>query len=274
MRRDPPRRGRLRPQGGHHLGRASATTSATRACRSTSRSSPTTSGRSRRCSRGHIDIAWNTPLAHVRVQRRTEGRSRSLGMRDSRSRLSRQDGRAQATPGIRTLADLAGQDARGRQPRLDAGAHPAAALPASRRASTSARVELLAVRHRSRQARRHRHAASSRCWPRSPTGARRRARSAIWSGSTSRRRGASIRQRVEVLVDDAAASITACSTRCPSLRREQRRGVPARAVRDAAGTSRRTGGSSSSRGCEQWMPPREEGYESLRARARRASSGW
>lgn len=33
--------------------------------------------------RGSVDIAWNTPLAHVRVQRRTEGRSRSLGMRDS-----------------------------------------------------------------------------------------------------------------------------------------------------------------------------------------------
>jgi ABC-type phosphate/phosphonate transport system substrate-binding protein len=40
---------------------------------------------------GHIDIAWNTPLAHVRVQRRTDGRSLSLGMRDTdrdfRSRL-------------------------------------------------------------------------------------------------------------------------------------------------------------------------------------------
>jgi phosphonate transport system substrate-binding protein len=32
---------------------------------------------------GHIDIAWNTPLGHVRVQRRTDGKSRSLGMRDS-----------------------------------------------------------------------------------------------------------------------------------------------------------------------------------------------
>ena len=31
----------------------------------------------------HIDIAWNTPLAHVRVQQRTEGQSLSLGMRDS-----------------------------------------------------------------------------------------------------------------------------------------------------------------------------------------------
>jgi ABC-type phosphate/phosphonate transport system substrate-binding protein len=32
---------------------------------------------------GHVDIAWNTPLGHVRVQRRTDGKSRSLGMRDS-----------------------------------------------------------------------------------------------------------------------------------------------------------------------------------------------
>lgn len=33
--------------------------------------------------RGHIQVAWNTPLAHVRVKQRTEGRSRSLAMRDS-----------------------------------------------------------------------------------------------------------------------------------------------------------------------------------------------
>ncbi len=32
---------------------------------------------------GRIDVAWNTPLAHVRVQRRTGGRSRSLGMRNT-----------------------------------------------------------------------------------------------------------------------------------------------------------------------------------------------
>ena len=32
---------------------------------------------------GHVDIAWNTPLAHVRVQKRTGGESLSLGMRDS-----------------------------------------------------------------------------------------------------------------------------------------------------------------------------------------------
>src|SRR5437016_8339933 len=33
--------------------------------------------------KGHIDIAWNTPLAHVRVRQRTSGASLSLGMRDS-----------------------------------------------------------------------------------------------------------------------------------------------------------------------------------------------
>ena len=32
---------------------------------------------------GHIDIAWNTPLAHVRVYKRTSGTRVSLGMRDS-----------------------------------------------------------------------------------------------------------------------------------------------------------------------------------------------
>jgi ABC-type phosphate/phosphonate transport system substrate-binding protein len=32
---------------------------------------------------GYIDIAWNTPLAHVRVRQRTSGRSLSLGMRDA-----------------------------------------------------------------------------------------------------------------------------------------------------------------------------------------------
>ena len=31
----------------------------------------------------HIDIAWNTPLAHVRIKHHTDGQSLSLGMRDS-----------------------------------------------------------------------------------------------------------------------------------------------------------------------------------------------
>lgn len=32
---------------------------------------------------GQVDIAWNTPLAHVRVRRATKGTARSLGMRDT-----------------------------------------------------------------------------------------------------------------------------------------------------------------------------------------------
>ena len=57
---------------------------------------------------GHIDIAWNTPLAHVRVQKRAGARARSLGMRDSdrdfRSKLIvRRDAH------IRSPAELAGK---------------------------------------------------------------------------------------------------------------------------------------------------------------------
>src|SRR3982074_1952683 len=57
---------------------------------------------------GHIDIAWNTPLAHVRVQRRTEGRSRSLGMRDS-DRDFRARVIVRRDAGIKKLADLVGK---------------------------------------------------------------------------------------------------------------------------------------------------------------------
>jgi ABC-type phosphate/phosphonate transport system substrate-binding protein len=57
---------------------------------------------------GHIDIAWNTPLGHVRVQRRTEGQSRSLGMRDSdRDFHSKVIVRRDA--GIQSMMDLPGK---------------------------------------------------------------------------------------------------------------------------------------------------------------------
>ena len=57
---------------------------------------------------GHIDIAWNTPLGHVRVQRRSEGRSRSLGMRDS-DRDFHAKVVVRRDAGIRSLDDLAGK---------------------------------------------------------------------------------------------------------------------------------------------------------------------
>jgi phosphonate transport system substrate-binding protein len=57
---------------------------------------------------GWIDIAWNTPLAHVRVKQHTGGRSLSLGMRDSdRDFHSRILVRTDA--GIARLPDLEGK---------------------------------------------------------------------------------------------------------------------------------------------------------------------
>lgn len=57
---------------------------------------------------GHIDIAWNTPLAHVRAQQRSGGRTTSLAMRDSdrdfHARIVVRSDR-----GIATLADLHGK---------------------------------------------------------------------------------------------------------------------------------------------------------------------
>ena len=57
---------------------------------------------------GHVDIAWNTPLAHVRVRKRTEGRSLSLGMRDS-DRDFRAKLVVRRDAGIRAPRDLHGK---------------------------------------------------------------------------------------------------------------------------------------------------------------------
>ena len=57
---------------------------------------------------GVVDVAWNTPLAHARVKRRTAGASFSLGMRDSdrdfRARLVARKG-----SGVKGPKDLAGR---------------------------------------------------------------------------------------------------------------------------------------------------------------------
>jgi ABC-type phosphate/phosphonate transport system substrate-binding protein len=57
---------------------------------------------------GHVDVAWNTPLGHVRVQKRTGGRSLSLGMRDS-DRDFRAKLIVRRDAGIHAPADLAGK---------------------------------------------------------------------------------------------------------------------------------------------------------------------
>jgi ABC-type phosphate/phosphonate transport system substrate-binding protein len=58
--------------------------------------------------RGKIDVAWSTPLAHVRIKEATEGRSLSVGMRQRHShfhpRLI-----VRKSAGIQTPKDLAGK---------------------------------------------------------------------------------------------------------------------------------------------------------------------
>src|SRR5258707_570718 len=58
--------------------------------------------------KGHIDIAWNTPLAHVRVRQRTNNESLSLGMRDS-DRDFRAKVIVRRDSGIKSVKDLAGK---------------------------------------------------------------------------------------------------------------------------------------------------------------------
>jgi phosphonate transport system substrate-binding protein len=58
--------------------------------------------------KGHIDIAWNTPLAHVRVRERTSNNSLSLGMRDS-DRDFHAKVVVRRDSGIKSLKDLAGK---------------------------------------------------------------------------------------------------------------------------------------------------------------------
>jgi ABC-type phosphate/phosphonate transport system substrate-binding protein len=58
--------------------------------------------------KGHIDIAWNTPLAHVRVRQRTDNRSLSLGMRDS-DRDFHAKLIVRRESGIKSLKDLNGK---------------------------------------------------------------------------------------------------------------------------------------------------------------------
>ena len=57
---------------------------------------------------GHIDVAWNTPLAHVRVRHRTKNASISLGMRDS-DRDFRAKIVVRSAAGLKTIQDLAGR---------------------------------------------------------------------------------------------------------------------------------------------------------------------
>ena len=63
-------------------GRASASTSRRRRARPTTCSTRTTSASSTRCSRGDVDIAWNTNTAYVVAEAQLGGEAQVLGMRD------------------------------------------------------------------------------------------------------------------------------------------------------------------------------------------------
>ena len=58
---------------------------------------------------GHIDIAWNTPLAHVRVKRRTERAHRSRSACATAIATSAPRSSCARTRASATLADLAGK---------------------------------------------------------------------------------------------------------------------------------------------------------------------
>lgn len=57
---------------------------------------------------GHIDVAWNTPLAHARIRRRTQNKSLSLGMRDSDRDFHAKIVVSRAA-GIKSIQELAGR---------------------------------------------------------------------------------------------------------------------------------------------------------------------
>ena len=216
-------------------GRASATTSATPASTSTSRSSPTTSGRSRSCSPGTSTSPGTRRSAHVRVRKRTEGRSLSLGMRDS-DRDFHAKVIVRADAGIRSLADLAGKT-----------------LAVGSRDSTQARIlplhflrqegvdldagDAAPVRHRPRQARRHRHERARRAARASPTGARRRARSGDLVWVTEQAAGRVDANAVEVLWTTPGFDHCMFDA-LPDARRVPGPRVPGRALRDELGGAR------------------------------------
>ena len=194
-----------------------------RARRSTSRCSRTTSARSRRCCRPHRHRLEHAARARARAAAHGRPR-RSRWACATPTATSTRSSSCARDAGIRSPADLAGKTSGRRQPRLDAGAHPAAALPAARRASISARVQLLPFdtdlgKHGDTG---HERAgrARARCTTAGPT--RARVGDLVWV--TEQAAGRVDPDAVEVALDDARASTTACSTRCRRSIRAKRDG--------------------------------------------------
>jgi len=210
---------------------------------------------------GHIDVAWDTPLAHVRVQRRTDGRSsRSPCATATATSMPRSS--CDGTRGIRSPHRPPGQDAR-RRPR-----------DSTRRAccrctscSTSGRRGGRApppVRHDvGKHATRDERAGGAGRPPRGtrPGGRRRRL---VWvseqaAGPSTRRRSRSSGRH--------PGSITACCDALPTLRRRRRR-FPARAFAMRGTTRHRR--LMELEGLKEWMPAARGGLCEPAGGARRA----
>ena len=107
----------------------------------------------RRCSSGHIDIAWNSPLAWLDAQRRSGGTCRAIAMRDTDRDRVVASRRARRTAGSRRWPTCAGETVAVGAHGFAAGdadsARPAAAARARRRAriSRSVRFDVLVGKH-------------------------------------------------------------------------------------------------------------------------------
>ena len=115
-----------------------------------------------------------------------------------------------------------------------------------------------------------RDAASWRCWPRSERDAPRRAPSATFLGLRAGRRPHRPDADRGPLDDTRVRSLHV--RRAPDAAPGEGRRFPARALRDALGRPRHRR-LMELEGLTEWMPPREEGYASLRA-ALDEQDGW
>ena len=191
------------------------------------------------------------------------GRSLSLGMRDSD-----RDFRAKVVV-RRTPASARSPTSRARRsPSGSRDSTQARILPLHflrQEGVDLAQVTAAPVRHRPRQARRHRHERARRA-ARARTTAGRDAGTVgdlVWVAEQAA--GRVDAEAGRGALDHAAASTTACSTRCPrspTAEARRRSSDALFAMRWDVPAHRRL---LELEGLKQWMPPREEGYASLRA---------
>ena len=234
------RRGRLRPEGRHDLGRLPAVLPHARTAvrlravlelRAPGRGAP----------RGHIHVAWNSPLAWLQAERvaaRSAGAAEAIAMRDTDRDLTRRARPLRQRD--RHRRRLKRQDRRRRRARLAAGDADSAATSPSR-ARARATTSRCGVRHARRQARRS-HRRRARRGPRAaPRRGRRRVHDRRQSPgvrarghtSCSARRGSAQTPAYDhcnfTVLDDAPAELVDALPRAAAAHVVRRSGGPAAA---------------------------------------------